>query len=147
MIDNAHDGEVVNNSEVTLISRDGPTLQSPTKSNTTGAHNIKSSTAYVKPVQKTVQNSTGEQRGSKTKPAKVDSKDSTTVDPPLQNLPQVCFADNPSSFVGTLFELTKVDSKMEISSWSSLILQGPYQGQVPLSQILWMKIKNQVLSH
>ena len=52
VIDNAHDGEVDNNLEVTLISRDGPTLQSPTKSNTTGAHSIKSSTAYDKPVQK-----------------------------------------------------------------------------------------------
>ena len=66
-----------------------------------------------------MQNSTEEQGGSKTKPAKVDSKDSTNVDPPLQNLPQVCFSENPSSFVGTLFELTKVDSKLEISSWSS----------------------------
>ena len=65
VIDIAHDGEIDNNSEVTLISRDGPTLQSLTKSNITGAHNITSSTAYVKPVQKTVQNSIKEQRDLK----------------------------------------------------------------------------------
>ena len=50
VMDNAHGGEVDNNSEVTLIPRDSPTLQSLTKYNITGAHNIKSSTAYVKPV-------------------------------------------------------------------------------------------------
>ena len=62
-----------------------------------------------------MQNSAEDQGGSKIEPRKFDSKDSTTVDPPLQNLPHVCFADNPSLFVSTLIELTKVDSKLEIS--------------------------------
>ena len=48
VVDNAYDGEVDNSSEVTMLSRDGPKLQSPTKSNAICAQTIRSSAADVK---------------------------------------------------------------------------------------------------